>query len=242
MFSSRQTGSRACALVLGGLVLSATGTAGALSLPSSLQQDLPVLGELRPLPPAPAPALPGWPEEFEQVEPPPASGEVEPVGASPEAAPAPLLFPVAGGRQTGLEKHFLSRRGRRLHHALDIVAPRNTPIRAVGDGTIVRLHRSRRGGIGVEQLDAAGQYCFYYAHLQRYAPGLKVGQSVSRDDLLGFVGSTGYTRGPHLHFQVMKLGASGDCWLDSKPLDPYPLLERQRAAPATLADPALEAE
>jgi murein DD-endopeptidase MepM/ murein hydrolase activator NlpD len=181
-----------------------------------------------------------WPEELEAIEPPAESGEAGP--AEEPVGPGPLLFPVAGGRQTGLEKHFLSRRGRRLHHAVDIVAPRNTPIRAVADGTIVRLHRSRRGGIGVEQVDASGEYCFYYAHLQRYAPGLKVGQSVSRDDLLGFVGSTGRAAGPHLHFQVMKLDANGDCWLGSTPIDPYPLLELRRAAPFQPGEPRLEAE
>jgi len=75
------------------------------------------------------------------------------------APPAPtpvtpaLLFPIPEGRREGLETHFASHRGRALHHAVDIVAPRQTPIHAASTGTIVRLHRSRRGGIGIEQID-----------------------------------------------------------------------------------------
>lgn len=238
MLSGRKLASWTCALLACALASTLGGRASAFSLPQ-VPQD-PPQGELQPVPaPVEPPGL-AWPDDLEIFDALPESGASEP--SDEPAGPGPLLFPVAGGRQTGLEKHFLSRRGRRLHHALDIVAPRNTPIRAVADGTIVRLHRSRRGGIGVEQMDVSGEYCFYYAHLQRYAPGLKVGQSVSRDDLLGFVGSTGRAVGPHLHFQVMKLDANGDCWLGSTPIDPYPLLELQRAAPFHPAEPGLEAE
>jgi peptidoglycan LD-endopeptidase LytH len=143
-------------------------------------------------------------------------------------APAPatpaLLFPIPEGRRTGLETDFASHRGRALHHAVDIVAPRQTPIHAATTGRIVRLHRSRRGGIGIEEIDDSGQYCLYYAHLQRYTPNLRAGQRVSRDQILGFVGSTGYARGPHLHFQVMKLASGQDCW-QGTPLDPLTLFE-----------------
>jgi len=155
----------------------------------------------------------------------------------PPRSTLPLLFPVPGGRAVGLETHFLSHRGRRLHHAVDIQAPRHTPIRAVAAGTIVRLRRSPLGGIGVEQRDASGRYCFYYAHLQRYAPGLKVGQTIGRDDLLGFVGSTGRARGPHLHFQVFALegGPAESCW-SGTPLDPAPLLQPEDEDLATPRD------
>lgn len=151
--------------------------------------------------------------------------------------PLRLLFPVPGGKRVGLEKGFLAHRGRRLHHAVDIGAPRNTPIRAVADGTIQRLRRSRRGGISVEQIDRAGRYCFYYAHLQRYAPGLKAGQAVTRDDLLGFVGSTGAARGPHLHFSVLELGEEKECWKGTL-VDPYPLLQLDPAPPPLAEEPA----
>ncbi len=155
---------------------------------------------------------------------------------APEVPPLRLMFPVPGGKKVGLERHFLARRGRKLHHAVDIGAPRNTPIRAVADGTIQRLRRSRRGGISVEQVDREGRYCFYYAHLQRYAPGLKVGQEVSRDDLLGFVGSTGAARGPHLHFSVLELGEEKECWKGTL-VDPYPLLELYPAEPPAVEEP-----
>jgi murein DD-endopeptidase MepM/ murein hydrolase activator NlpD len=157
--------------------------------------------------------------------------------ATPPVEPLRLLFPVPGGKRTGLEKHFLAHRGRRLHHAVDIGAPRNSPIRAVADGTIQRLRRSRRGGISLEEIDRTGRYCFYYAHLQRYAPGLKAGQEVSRDDLLGFVGSTGAARGPHLHFSVLELGEEKECWKGTL-VDPYPLLDLAPPSPPRAEEPS----
>jgi murein DD-endopeptidase MepM/ murein hydrolase activator NlpD len=172
-----------------------------------------------------APALP--PRAFEPMVLPSAASSSTVVSPG---APA-LLFPVPEGRRTGLETHFTSRRGHVLHHAVDIAAPRRTKVHAAAEGRIVRLHRSRKGGIGIEQVDDAGQYCFYYAHLQAYAPGLKAGQQVTRDQILGFVGSTGAARGPHLHFQVMKLLPGQDCWAGA-PLDPLPLFE----PPAQAAD------
>ncbi len=157
--------------------------------------------------------------------------------AAPAVTPPRLLFPVPGGRQTGLDGHFAARRGRKRHHAVDIGAPRRTPVRAVANGTIQRLRRSRRGGISVEQVDREGRYCFYYAHLQGYAPRLQVGQEVARDDLLGFVGSTGSARGPHLHFSVLELGGEKECWKGML-IDPYPLLELNPSEPPADEAPA----
>ena len=104
-----------------------------------------------------------------------------------------------------LRDTFKASRGRhRKHHAIDLGAPRGTPILAVNDGTIERLGRDRRGGLVVYQRDATGRFVYYYAHLSRHAPGLRVGDQVKRGQRLGDVGSTGRASGPHLHFAIFR--------------------------------------
>lgn len=134
-----------------------------------------------------------------------------------------LVFPVEGVDPTRLNDGFLSRRGRRLHHGIDIMAPRETPIYAVDDGVIARLDaRSRAGGITVYQIDSTGAYGYYYAHLERWAEGLAVGDPVTRGQVIGYVGTTGNApeRSPHLHFAIHRLGPSRQPWVGS-PLNPY---------------------
>src|SRR5262249_58503629 len=115
-----------------------------------------------------------------------------------------LLIPVQGVAPSKLSDTFEDARGggTRVHHALDIMAPRGTPVQAVEDGRIVRLHRGGAGGISVYQLDGAGRYGYYYAHLDHYADGLKEGEKVTRGDVLGYVGTTGNAAGgaPPPHF------------------------------------------
>ncbi len=79
-----------------------------------------------------------------------------------------------------MEGGFEERRdgGGRGHEAVDILAPRNTPVRAVDDGTIAKLFNSKAGGITLYQFDPTGRFCYYYAHLERYADGVKEGQRV----------------------------------------------------------------
>ncbi len=104
-----------------------------------------------------------------------------------------------------LRDSFNASRGRhRRHHAIDLGAPRGTPIVAVCDGTIERLGRDRRGGIVIYLRDQTGRFIFYYAHLQRYVKGLRVGDEVKRGQQLGEVGSTGRASGPHLHFAIFR--------------------------------------
>jgi murein DD-endopeptidase MepM/ murein hydrolase activator NlpD len=134
-----------------------------------------------------------------------------------------LVMPVEGVDPADLNDGFLSRRGRRFHHGIDIMAPRETPIHAVDDGVIARLDaRSRAGGITVYQIDATGTYGYYYAHLERWAEGLAVGDAVTRGQTIGYVGSTGNApeRSPHLHFAIHRLGPSRQPWVGS-PLNPY---------------------
>lgn len=94
------------------------------------------------------------------------------------------------------------RSGGRKHEGVDMLADRGTPVVAVEDGTIHRMSNTSRGGIAV-WLDGLGGDRYYYAHLDAWAPGLAVGQMVSRGEVLGTVGTTGNAPAhiPHLHWE-----------------------------------------
>ncbi|MGH7587469.1 MAG: M23 family metallopeptidase [Gemmatimonadota bacterium] len=102
------------------------------------------------------------------------------------------------------------RSGSRTHQALDILALRGTPVVAVEDGTIASLDPSQGGGgIVVYQFDPAGEFVYYYAHLEGFADGLAEGRTVEQGDVLGFVGTSGNAPPgtPHLHFAITKTWA-----------------------------------
>lgn len=149
---------------------------------------------------------------------------------------AMLGMPVQGIRRADLVDGYHERRGRRIHNALDIMAPRNTPVRAATSGTIAALNSSPAGGTSIWQYDTSGSFCYFYAHLARYAPGLRAGQTVARGDVLGFVGTTGNApkSAPHLHFAVFRLETRGRWWT-GEPVNPYPLLRGDPLDSAALA-------
>ena len=124
-----------------------------------------------------------------------------------------LEFPVKG-HQGGLRDTFDERRGNVAHEALDILAPRGTPVVAVDDGTVAKLFKSVPGGLTIYQFDPSGKLAYYYAHLDRYAPGVKQGEKVRRGQVIGYVGSTGNARAdaPHLHFTVYALPPGKQWW------------------------------
>ena len=136
-----------------------------------------------------------------------------------------LLIPVDGIRTEDLRDTFEEGRRGHTHEAIDILAPRNTPVRAAEDGTIAKLFTSVPGGITIYQFDPAGDYCYYYAHLQRYADGLENGQAVRRGQIIGFVGTSGNApeNTPHLHFAIYRLNATKRWW-EGRALDPFPVL------------------
>jgi peptidoglycan LD-endopeptidase LytH len=156
----------------------------------------------------------------------------EPEATAPAALPQAelrertLLIPVQGVPAAALTDTFSDARGggTRVHHALDIMAARGTPVLAVEGGTIVRLHRGGAGGITVYQVDGSRRYGYYYAHLDRYAAGLAEGKSVTRGDVLGYVGTTGNASPgtPHLHFAIYEVADPKRPWR-GRPIDPYPL-------------------
>ena len=143
-------------------------------------------------------------------------------------APLTLVLPVAGAHIRELKDNFEETRGgTRRHEAIDILAPRGTPVLAAVRGPVAKLFTSQQGGLTVYQFDAAGEYCYYYAHLDRYAPGLAEGMVLERGDRVGDVGTTGNAPKdtPHLHFAMFRLGPDRKWW-EGDAVNPFPLLQK----------------
>jgi peptidoglycan LD-endopeptidase LytH len=136
-----------------------------------------------------------------------------------------LIVPIAGIPRQSLRDSFDERRGSGRHEAIDIFAPRGTPVVAVGDGRIVKLFDSARGGRTIYQFDRDDLFVYYYAHLESYAEGLRAGNPVKRGDVLGYVGATGNAAAdvPHLHFAIFRLGPER-VWWQGTPMNPYAFL------------------
>lgn len=142
-------------------------------------------------------------------------------------SPRPMIIPVTGVEPGALHDMFDEVRGNRRHEAIDIMAPRGTPVIATDDGVVKKLFTSVPGGLTVYEFDPDQRYCYYYAHLDGYAAGLHEGQLLHRGDLVGYVGTTGNAPkdAPHLHFAVIRLDPDRRWWKGSY-VDPYPLLTR----------------
>jgi hypothetical protein len=141
-----------------------------------------------------------------------------------------LLLPIDGISADNLKGSFYEKRGDSVHEATDIVAPRNTPIRALEDGTIAKLFLSRFGGNTIYQIDPSGKYVYYYAHLEKYEPNLKEGDKVKRGQIIGFVGTSGNApqNTPHLHLSISVLTPDKKWW-QARALDPYEVYKSNKA-------------
>ena len=151
------------------------------------------------------------------------------IGADPleDLRKRSLDLPVQGLTRRDLRDTFDEMRGgSRRHEALDILAPRNTPVLAVEDGRVAKLFLSKPGGLTIYQFDPSATYAYYYAHLERYADGLKDGDQVERGQVIGYVGTSGNAPPdtPHLHFAIFKL-ADAKRWWQGVAIDPYPVLK-----------------
>ena len=124
-------------------------------------------------------------------------------------ASIPAIMPVAKKDLTRVASGFGMRlhpvlKIRKMHAGMDFTAPTGTPIYATGDG-VVEDAESTRGGYGKHVVVNHGYgYQTLYGHMSRI--GVKTGQKVKRGDVLGYVGSTGISTGPHLHYEVVKDG------------------------------------
>jgi murein DD-endopeptidase MepM/ murein hydrolase activator NlpD len=113
-----------------------------------------------------------------------------------------------------------------MHEGIDLAAPTGTPIHAASDGIVVGA--TLNGGYGNWiRIDHSRKLSTVYGHLSEFAPGIKEGAEVSRGDLIGFVGNTGRSTGPHLHFEILSNGKAVD------PLS-YPEIKREQLRGADL--------
>ena len=117
---------------------------------------------------------------------------------------APLSYSRISSSFTSARRHPILKLTR-PHHGIDYAAPRGTPLWSVADGKVT--YRGWAGGFGnLVKVRHNNGYVSYYAHLSRFAKGLKVGQTVSQKQVVGFVGSTGLATGPHVCFRIAKDG------------------------------------
>lgn len=103
---------------------------------------------------------------------------------------------------------------RRPHHGVDYAAPKGTHVFAIGSGTVIAKGFQAAGGGNYLKIKHSKTYTTSYMHLSGFAPGIRQGISVKQGQLIGYVGSTGLSSGPHLDFRVFK---------DGKPIDPLSL-------------------
>jgi murein DD-endopeptidase MepM/ murein hydrolase activator NlpD len=134
-----------------------------------------------------------------------------------------LLIPVQGVAASQLHDTYNdARSGGRVHDAIDIHAPRGTPVLATTDGVVLKLHQSSLGGITLYQLDDDGRTRYYYAHMDGYADGIAEGVRVHRGQVIGYVGDTGNAAPGdcHLHFAIAIL-SDVSRWWSGQNLNPY---------------------
>jgi murein DD-endopeptidase MepM/ murein hydrolase activator NlpD len=133
-----------------------------------------------------------------------------------------LLLPIERADVSKLKGSFAEIHSGHPHEAVDILAPRNTPIHAADEGTIAKLFESKPGGHTIYEYDPTGRYCYYYAHLDHYAEGLRNGDRVARGQVIGYVGTSGDAPPgtPHLHFTIFEL-KEPNRWWKGRAIDPY---------------------
>ena len=136
-----------------------------------------------------------------------------------------LIIPVANVLLGRIPDTFNDARdGRRMHRAVDIMAPKGTPVLSADVGRILKLRQGGAGGITVYAVDPDERFVYYYAHLDRYRKGLAEGQRLQKGDTIGYVGTSGNAPRdtPHLHFQVSRMPPNQHWW-EGVAVDPLPL-------------------
>lgn len=172
------------------------------------------------------PAVAALPLPAERIPPPrAATASVAASTRELEELKAALAIPVQGVSGSQLRDTYAESRGARVHEALDIPAPRGTPVLSAADGRLLKLFDSKAGGLMVYAGDASDRFVLLYGHLDRYADGLREGMALRRGQTIGYVGTTGNAPPgtPHLHFAILR-GQPSRSWWRGTPVNPYPLL------------------
>ena len=139
----------------------------------------------------------------------------------------PVDFARISSRFSNGRKHPILNKIR-AHKGVDYAAPRGTPIKAAGDGKV--LLAGRRGGYGNTVIIQHGNtYKTLYGHMQGFAKGVKTGGTVKQGQIIGYIGTTGLSTGPHLHYEFQVNGVHVDPLGQKLPMaDPIAKAERQR--------------
>lgn len=187
-------------------------------------------------PPGAAPAspsglVPSFPVDTPAPVPPSTTGVARPGSSYPVVTPSDLvdlrahslMIPVAGTKADKLVDSFDDLRGgTRRHEALDILAPRGTPVLSADAGMVLKLYNSAAGGLTIYVADPTQRFIMLYAHLDRYRSGIAEGMTVRKGEVLGYVGSTGNASpaAPHLHFAIARSDNPKEWWKGT-PLNPF---------------------
>ena len=132
---------------------------------------------------------------------------------------APLKFSRVSSGFSYARKHPVTRKVQ-PHTGIDYAAPKGTPVMTIGDGVITSMKYEGAGGNTI-RIRHNSVYSTAYLHLSGYAKGLKTGQRVRQGQVIGYVGSTGRSTGPHLDFRVWKNGSPiNPLKMDSPPAEP----------------------
>ncbi len=133
---------------------------------------------------------------------------------------APLKFSRISSKFSNSRLHPVLKI-RRPHHGIDYAAPSGTPVYALGDGRVIDKSYQKRGGGNYIKIKHNSVYSTVYMHLKGFAKGLNKGDHVQQGQLIGYVGSTGLSTGPHLDFRVFKNGKPVDpLKIDAPPVEP----------------------
>ena len=132
---------------------------------------------------------------------------------------APLQYSRVSSGFSYARKHPVTRKVQ-PHTGVDYAAPKGTPVMTIGDGVVTSVKYEGAGGNTV-RIRHNSVYSTAYLHLSKYAKGLKAGQRVRQGEVIGYVGSTGRSTGPHLDFRVWKNGTPiNPLKMDSPPAEP----------------------
>ena len=132
---------------------------------------------------------------------------------------APLKYSRISSGFSNARRHPVTRKVQ-PHYGVDYAAPTGTPVMTIGDGVVTSVKYEGAGGNTV-RIKHNSVYSTAYLHLSKYAKGLKVGQRVRQGEVIGYVGSTGRSTGPHLDFRIWKNGSPiNPLKMDSPPAEP----------------------
>lgn len=147
---------------------------------------------------------------------------------------APLQYSRISSGFSHARKHPVTRKVQ-PHYGVDYAAPTGTPVMTIGDGVVTSVKYEGAGG-NVVRIKHNSVYSTAYLHLSKYAKGLKAGQRVKQGEVIGYVGSTGRSTGPHLDFRVWKNGSPiNPLTMDSPPAEPLKDANKQ-AFEAAISD------